>query len=135
MCKLLAAVLALLCVASIEAKATCPDQSSTAVIPMSGENDVTVYDSATCNQLAGPFSIVSGFSLGPAMNATTKPAVTVDPQSSPTPGILRFTANGAPFGTKVTAFITFSPDTSKVASIVLTIGGPVTGLVFGTSSP
>lgn len=134
----IAGVLGMAMAIAAGAQAGCPNQSLTATVPMTGENVVTVYDSATCNPLAGPFTMTTGAALGvfaTPMTTTTKPAVSIDPPTSATPGVLRFTANGAPFGTKVTAFATFGPDTSKVSSIVLTVGGPVTGLVFGTPTP
>ncbi len=105
----------------------CPNAATSVTIPLSGEAVVTVYDSVTCNPLAGPFSVqIPGSSLGP----TTKPSVTIDGA-----GLLHFTDNGAPFGTRISATVQFLPDTSKSQSLAILVGGPVTSLNFGTTSP
>ena len=121
-------VLALLTLAvAAQAQATCPAQSPSVTIPVSGEALVTVYDSGTCQPLGGPFVVgIPGSSL----SASTKPAVAVDAG-----GVIHFTANGAPFGTKLAGTVTFSPDTSKSMPLTLVVGGAVTGLVAGTTTP
>jgi hypothetical protein len=109
------------------AQAACPNQSSSVTIPVSGEALVTIYDSATCNALGGPFTI--GIP-GSFLSATTKPAFTID-----SAGVIHFTANGAPFGTKLSGTLNFSPDLTKTMHLTIVVGGAVTGMVAGTSTP
>jgi hypothetical protein len=109
------------------AQAACPNQSGSVTIPMSGEALVTVYNSSTCDPLAGPFTIgIPGGSL----SASTKPAFTLDPG-----GVIHFAANGAPFGTKLSGTIGFSPDQTKTMPLTIIVGGAVTGLAAGTTTP
>lgn len=111
---------------STAAEAACPDQSASVTIPMVGEAVVKIYDSATCNPLAGPFSInIPGSSL----SATSKPSFTVGSDG------IHLTANGAPFGTKIAAVVVFPPDTSKTMPLSIIVGGAVAGLVAGTTTP
>ncbi len=122
---ILAALLPLALAASVAQ--ACPNASPSITVPMSGEAILTVYDPASCNPLQGPFTVqIPGASL----TSTSKPAVTAD-----STGLLHFTANGASFGTKIAATVQFSPDSTKSQALAIIVGGPVSGLTFGTTTP
>ncbi len=115
------------------ANATCPNQSATITVPMTGEATMTFYETtdALCTPLVGPFTFVMGSGITAVpMNAATKPAVTVDAA-----GVAHLTANGAAFGTVLPLAVTFTP-AGKVYNLTsMTVGGPVNSFVGGTTSP
>ncbi len=117
-----------LLIASAQAQALCPNQSTTITIPLSGTASMVMYDQG-CNPLLGTdLTVVNNLTFKTPFTLTTIPAVTVDAVG------INFSANGAARGLVTPMFVIHVPS-GKTYAISTTVGPAVTSILGGTTTP